>query len=85
MFTPNSEGEPVIKELERRYAEKLADGRDLTTVYAGLDDKEMAFAWLEKAVADRSVFLAFLRLEPLMEPLHSDGRWSDLERRAGIS
>jgi len=80
-----SEAGAVIKELERRYANKTADGRDLVVVYAGLGDKDKAFAWLEKAFADRSVFLVFLKLEPTMETLHSDPRWKDLERRAGIS
>ena len=80
-----SETEAVIKELERRYANKTADGRDLVVVYAGLGDKDKAFAWLEKAFADRSVFLVFLKLEPTMETLHSDPRWKDLERRVGIS
>ena len=80
-----SEAEAVIKELEKRYADKVADGRDLAVVYAGLDDKDKAFAWLEKAFADHSVILAFLKLEPLLEPLQSDPRWKDLERRVGIS
>ena len=31
------------------------------------------------------VFLAFLKLEPSMEQLHSDARWNDLERRVGLS
>jgi len=79
-----SEAEAVIKELEKRHADRLADGRDLVVVYAGLEDKDKAFAWLEKAFADHSVFLVFLRLEPLMETLHSDPRWNDLERRVGI-
>ena len=80
-----SEADLIIKELEKRYAGKFADGRDLVVVYAGLDDKDKAFGWLEKAFADRSVFIVFLKLEPLMQPLHSDPRWSALERRAGIS
>ncbi len=80
-----SEAEAVIKELEKRYTDKQADGRDLTVVYAGLDDKDKAFAWLQKAFEDHSVFLVFLKLEPLMQPLHSDPRWSDLERRVGLS
>lgn len=80
-----TETDSIIKELEKRYADKFADARDLVVVYAGLNDKEQAFAWLEKAYADRSAFIMFLRLEPLMEPLHSDPRWSALERRAGIS
>lgn len=81
----SSDAEAVIKELEKRYADKQADGRDLVIVYIGMDDKEKAFAWLEKAFKDHSVFLAFLKLEPLMEPLHSDPRWNDLERRVGIT
>jgi TolB-like protein len=79
-----SEAEGVIKELEKRYADKQADSRDLAIVYCGLDDKDKAFGWLEKAFADRSVFLAFLKLEPLMEVLHRDSRWNALERRVGV-
>lgn len=77
--------EAVINELETRYADRVADGRDLVVVYAGLDDKDKAFAWLEKAFKDRSVFLAFLRLEPLMDSLESDPRWKALEQRVGIA
>jgi len=80
-----SEAEAIIKELEKRYTNKEADGRDLVIVYTGLDDKDKAFAWLERAFADHSVFLAFLKLEPLMEQLHSDARWNDLERRVGLN
>jgi tetratricopeptide (TPR) repeat protein len=80
-----SDAESVIKELESRYANQSADGRDLAIVYAGFDDKDKAFSWLDKAVADRSVILGFLKLEPLMESLHSDPRWPNLERRAGVS
>jgi TolB-like protein/Flp pilus assembly protein TadD len=80
-----TEADAVIKELEKRYTDKSADGRDLAVVYEGFDDKDQAFAWLEKAFADHSVMLAFLRLEPLLEPLQSDPRWKDLERRVGIS
>ena len=81
----HSEAQAVIKELEQRYTNKFADGRDLVVVYAGLGDKDKAFAWLEKAFQDHSVFLVFLKLEPLMDSLNSDPRWSDLERRVGIS
>jgi hypothetical protein len=74
----------IIVELEKRYAIKRADGRDLAIVYMGLDEKDKAFEWLEKAYLDRSYFLAVLRLEPLLEPLRSDPRWNGLFRRVGI-
>jgi tetratricopeptide (TPR) repeat protein len=76
-----NEVDGIIKELEKRYAAKSAEGRDVAIVYAGLGEKDQAFAWLEKAFADHSVFLPFLRLEPLMEPLRDDARWDELLRR----
>jgi adenylate cyclase len=79
-----SDADTAIKELEKRYMGKFADARDLAVAYAAFD-KEQAFTWLEKAFADHSVFLAFLKLEPLLESLHSDPRWNDLERRVGVS
>jgi tetratricopeptide (TPR) repeat protein len=80
---PN-EAQAVIKELEEKFAHQQADGRDLAVVYASLDDKDQAFAWLEKAFQYRSFFLASLRLEPLLVPLHTDPRWNDLKRRIGL-
>jgi serine/threonine-protein kinase len=80
-----TEEQAVIKELQERYSKQQADGRDIAVVYAGLDDKDQAFAWLEKAFQYHSHFLAALRLEPLLDPLRNDPRWSDLQRRVGMS
>ena len=80
-----SEAEAIIKELEKRYTDKQADGRDLAVVYAGLDDKDKTFAWLEKGYAGSQCLYRIPKLEPLLEPLHSDARWTHLERRVGIS
>jgi tetratricopeptide (TPR) repeat protein len=74
----------IIVELEKRYAIKEADGRDLAIVYTGLDQKDKAFEWLEKSYQDRSLFMAVLRLEPLLESLRSDPRLQDLFRRIGL-
>jgi serine/threonine-protein kinase len=80
------EAQSVISELEKKFAEKTADARDLAIVYAGLNDKDKAFEWLEKAYQYRGFQLSNLRLEPLlMEALSSDPRWSDLFRRIGLS
>jgi TolB-like protein/Flp pilus assembly protein TadD len=80
-----AEAEAVIKELMERYARQEADARDLAIAYSGFDDKDQTFAWLEKAFADRSHFMAVLRLEPMLDSLHSDPRWHDLLRRVGAA
>jgi len=80
------EAQSVITELDKKFAEKTADARDLAMVYAGLNDKDKAFEWLEKAYQYRSFQLGNLRLEPLLiEALSSDPRWADLFRRIGLS
>ncbi len=79
-----SEAEAIIKELEGKFANKTADGKDLAVVYAGLDDKDKAFDWLEKAFQYPSFHLAGMKIEPLLAPLHNDPRWSDLLRRVGL-
>jgi TolB-like protein/Tfp pilus assembly protein PilF len=53
-------------------------------VYAGLDDQDQAFSWLEKAYEERFYRLAYLKVEALWDPLRSDPRFADLLRRVGI-
>ncbi|HSB28594.1 MAG TPA: hypothetical protein VLE19_12095 [Pyrinomonadaceae bacterium] len=55
----------------RSLRQQQADGRDIHVVYA-VFDKDQAFAWLEKALNDRSSFLPILRLEPNLDPLKND-------------
>jgi len=53
-------------------------------VYAGLEDKDQAFMWLEKACEERFNRLAYLKVEAIWDPLRSDPRFADLLRRVGI-
>jgi Tetratricopeptide repeat len=52
--------------------------------YINLGDKEQAFAWLEKAYAARSNFMSSLKVWGLYDPLRSDPRFVDLERRVKL-
>ena len=53
-------------------------------VYVGLGDKDQTFAWLDKAVEDRSFFLIWLKVEPLFDNLREDRRFQDLTHRVGL-
>lgn len=79
-----ADAEAIIKELQQRYANRDADGRDVAVAYAGLDDKDQVFAWLEKAYEERSHFLAVLRLEMVFDSVKSDPRWNALLQRVGV-
>ena len=53
-------------------------------VYIGLDDKERAFEWLEKAYQRRAHWLRALKVDFAYDPLRSDPRFNDLLRRVGL-
>jgi hypothetical protein len=44
-------------------------------VFLGLGDYDNAFAQLERAIADRTVFAQFLKVDPIYEPLRTDPRY----------
>jgi TolB-like protein/Tfp pilus assembly protein PilF len=52
-------------------------------VYAGLENRDQAFAWLEKAYQEHDEF-SDLKVAPMFENLHSDPRFADLVRRVGL-
>jgi TolB-like protein/Tfp pilus assembly protein PilF len=52
--------------------------------YAGLGDKEQAFAWLEKAYEERRQRMVWLNVDPFLDPLRSDPRFHDLVSRVGL-
>jgi len=67
----------------------LAQGRYVSAytfalVYAGLNDRDQAFGWLEKSFRDRSSEIAYFKVDPLLDNLRSDPRFADLVRRVGL-
>ena len=79
-----AEAEAIIKELVGKYENGRALGQDLAAVYAGLGEKDQAFAWLEKDLQTRSGLLGWTRWAPAFESLRSDPRYTDLLRRMGF-
>jgi tetratricopeptide (TPR) repeat protein len=75
----------VIDELIEISAERYVSPFDVALVYAGLDNKDQAFLWLEKACEDRPWHLAFLKVEPRVDPLRSDPRFKTLLHRLGLA
>src|SRR6266498_4236902 len=74
----------LAKEIENRYAKHAAIGFFVATVYAGLGDKDQAFAWLEKDFQQRSGQLPFITWWPNFDSLRGDQRYDNLVRRMGL-
>jgi eukaryotic-like serine/threonine-protein kinase len=79
-----SEAEQALKELKDWSKQSYVPAYNFAEVYIGLGEKEQALAWLEKAYADRSTYLTFLKADPQFDSLRSDPRFKDLLRRVGL-
>ena len=54
-------------------------------LHAGLGEPDPAFEWLDRALEDRRGWLAYLKVEPLLDPLRSDARFARLLERMRLS
>ena len=52
--------------------------------YAIIGEKDRALAWLEKAAAERSAFLQYLKVDPSYDPIRSDPGFAALLKRMGL-
>jgi TolB-like protein/Tfp pilus assembly protein PilF len=57
----------------------------IAVVYAGLDDKENAMEWLERAYDQRDGSLVFMNVDPSLESLHGSARFQALVRRMSFA
>lgn len=80
-----NEAAAIVKELEEKHARREAIGQDLATVYAGLGERDKAFAWLEKDFQVRSGQLAGISWYSPFETLRDDPRYADLMRRMNLT
>jgi TolB-like protein/Tfp pilus assembly protein PilF len=73
-----------IEDLKAASKQSFVPALFVALVYAGLEDQDQAFTWLEKAYEERFNRLAYLKVEPLWDPLRSDPRFAELLERVGI-
>jgi TolB-like protein/Tfp pilus assembly protein PilF len=75
----------MLEQLQAASKQSYTPAFSFAVVYAGLGEKDQAFTWLEKAYGERTSRLAYLKVEPLWDPLRSDPRFAELVRRIGLS
>jgi hypothetical protein len=50
-------------------------------VYAALGESNQALDWLDKAYADRSNGMVFLKMDPDLDPLRGNPRFKAIQRK----
>jgi eukaryotic-like serine/threonine-protein kinase len=79
-----AEAHKVLQELQERGKGGVVSRFLIATVYAGLGDRDQAFAFFDKAYEDRSWYLPMVNVWPGLDNLRSDPRFADLLRRMNL-
>ncbi len=72
----------ILGDLKNRSNHKPSYAADIALVYAGLNEKDQAFAWLQEAYVER--FNPSILVRPAFDGLRSDPRFQALLRRLGL-
>jgi len=73
----------IIKDLEAMSGANLSEAHWIAKIYATLNEKEMAFSWLERGLATGAIAV-FYKDEPVWDPIRGDPRFADLLWRMGL-
>ncbi len=78
------EAEKILHDFERKSKSGYVSPYKIATIYAGLGEKDKAFAFLERAYQERSLDISWhLKADLRIDNLRSDPRFQDLVRRVG--
>jgi TolB-like protein/DNA-binding winged helix-turn-helix (wHTH) protein/Flp pilus assembly protein TadD len=81
----NAEAQKILRDLEQRSANMYVSPYLLATIYAGLDEKDRAFEFLEKAFEERSLDMSwYWNADMRIDNLRADPRFAELSRRSGV-
>ena len=75
----------LLRTLEAVARERYLAPAAFALVHAGLGNREVAFEWLDKAVAARDVHLIFLTMDSKWDEYRSDPRFDTILERCGFT
>jgi serine/threonine protein kinase/Tfp pilus assembly protein PilF len=78
------EAQKNLAELLQLSQQRYVSPASIAIIYVALDDKDQAFAWLEKANEIRDMNAVRLKVDPRFASLRSDPRFAALVRRIGL-
>jgi TolB-like protein/DNA-binding winged helix-turn-helix (wHTH) protein/Flp pilus assembly protein TadD len=79
------EGRDVLSALETASQTKYVPPYAMALVNAGLNERDAAFEWLNRAYVGRDAHLIFLTVDPKWDSFRSDSRFDALLERCGFS
>ena len=74
----HSEAAETLENLHEISRSQYVPAYNFAMLHLGLNDLDKTFEYLEKAFTERSGFLPFLKVEPMVDALRNDPRFQDL-------
>jgi DNA-binding winged helix-turn-helix (wHTH) protein/TolB-like protein/Tfp pilus assembly protein PilF len=75
----------IVAQLQNLSTQRYVVPYDVALTFINLGEKDAAFAWLERAYAERSGAITSLKVDPRVDSLRADPRFADLLRRMGLA
>jgi TolB-like protein/Tfp pilus assembly protein PilF len=79
------EAQKVLDELLEILPQRYVEPYFIASIYTALDEKDQAFAWLEKGFEDHIASMANLKVDPMLDNLRDDPRFESLLQRMGLA
>jgi len=80
-----AESRNILKELMTRNKSEYISSFDLALIYIGLEESDRALELLHRAYEERNGWMCFLKIEPRLDPLRSDPRFTTLLEQVGLA
>jgi TolB-like protein/DNA-binding winged helix-turn-helix (wHTH) protein/Tfp pilus assembly protein PilF len=80
----NAEALSVIDQLQKVARKSYVSSYGLAQIYAALGDKQQAMKWLQSAYDERAVWMAYLKVDPVLDPVRFEPRFQELVRQMGL-
>jgi len=77
--------ERLLAEIEAQARERYVSPYSLALVHASLGHADEAFRQLDRALEERSSWMAFAAVNPRLDSLRKDPRFAEVRRRVGLS
>ena len=74
------EARALLEEIVAHRSEQWVSAYEIAIIYSLLGDRDQAFHWLALAEKEHAVGFTFVRVDPRLEALHSDPRFTSLLR-----
>jgi len=79
-----TEARQILKALHDLSKSQYVSAHAFALIHTGLREIDEAFLWLDKAYQERSAILAWIKVDPRLDPLRSDPRFESLLQRMNL-